>query len=153
MADISISETGIIIVDHGSRFNAANDMLIDVTSLFKRVSDYQIVEPAHMELAEPTIARAFAACVRQGARRVIVHPYFLSPGRHSTTDIPRLVVEAAQDHPGIAHHVSQPLGLDEGIARLIIDRITHCVDHNYECSFCQNRSCSQKPALSAQTAN
>jgi len=34
------------------------------------------------ELAEPTIKDAFGKCVQQGASRVIVSPYFLSPGRH-----------------------------------------------------------------------
>lgn len=34
------------------------------------------------ELAEPTIKEAFGKCVQQGASRVIVSPYFLSPGQH-----------------------------------------------------------------------
>jgi sirohydrochlorin ferrochelatase len=34
------------------------------------------------ELAEPTIKEAFGKCVEQGASRIIVSPYFLSPGRH-----------------------------------------------------------------------
>ena len=78
---------GLVIVDHGSRKEAANDMLLDVVALFKKVAGAKIVEAAHMELAEPTIAQAFDRCVSQGASLVIVHPYFLSPGRHSTTDM------------------------------------------------------------------
>lgn len=142
MIDSSTSATGIIIVDHGSRFSAANEMLLEVVAVFKRVSGCTIVEPAHMEIAEPSIARAFAACVRQGAKSVIVHPYFLAPGRHSTTDIPRLVAEAAQDHPSIAHHVTQPLGVHEAIARLILQRINDCVDQQYECASCATRGCA-----------
>jgi sirohydrochlorin ferrochelatase len=118
---------GVILVDHGSKFTAANDMLNDVVALFRQTSDYRIVEPAHMELAEPDIAAAFAACVRQGARRIIVHPYFLSPGRHSTTDIPRLVRQAAAAHPGIAFDVTQPLGLDQKITLVILQRIRECI--------------------------
>ena len=34
------------------------------------------------ELAEPSIKEAFGKCVQQGASRIIVSPYFLSPGRH-----------------------------------------------------------------------
>ena len=47
---------GIIVVDHGSKKSAANDQLLEVTGLFRRVARAAIVEPAHMELAEPTIA-------------------------------------------------------------------------------------------------
>ena len=124
---LDAQSVGIILVDHGSKFSAANDMLNDVVALFRRISPYRVVEPAHMELAQPDIAAAFAACVRQGVRHVVVHPYFLSPGRHSTTDIPRLVREAAAAHPGISFQVTQPLGLDQKIADIILQRINEGV--------------------------
>ena len=141
-------KAGMVIVDHGSRFAAANDMLEDVARMFKRVSGYAIVEPAHMELAEPTIPQAIAACVRQGATQVIVHPYFLSPGRHSTTDIPRITAEAAAEHPGVTCHVTAPLGVDEGIAKVMMERIEHCIASQFECEYCHARGCSMagKPA-------
>ena len=72
---------GIIIVDHGSRRAASNEMLLEAARQFAQHSDFGIVEPAHMELAEPSIAQAYQRCVEQGATRVIVFPYFLSPGR------------------------------------------------------------------------
>jgi hypothetical protein len=34
------------------------------------------------ELANPTIKEAFAKVIENGATRVIISPYFLSPGRH-----------------------------------------------------------------------
>ncbi|MCL2645981.1 MAG: hypothetical protein FWD61_03125 [Phycisphaerales bacterium] len=118
---------GVVIVDHGSRKAAANDMLLEVVALFKRVAGVTIVEPAHMELAEPTIEQAFDRCVAQGATLVMVHPYFLSPGRHSTTDIPTLVATAAAKHEKIQYRVTESLGLDEKIALLIESRISECL--------------------------
>jgi sirohydrochlorin ferrochelatase len=142
------SETlGLVIVDHGSKKAAANDMLLDVAAMFKRVSGTPIVEPAHMELAEPTIEQAFDKCVAQGATFVIVHPYFLSPGRHSTTDIPNLTAQAAARHPGIKFHVTQPLGLDEKIAHLMVQRISHCVTHNFNCEYCRQTGCTNGALL------
>lgn len=137
---------GLIVVDHGSKKPAANDLLLDVAALFKRVSGSAIVEPAHMELAEPTIEHAFDRCVAQGATLVIVHPYFLAPGRHSTTDIPRMTAEAAAKHPGIRFHVTQPLGLDEKIAALMLQRIDHCLQHQFSCDYCRNTGCCDQPA-------
>ena len=93
-----------------------------------------------MELAEPTIAQAFDQCVAQGAKLVVVHPYFLSPGRHSTTDIPRMTAEAAARHPGVKFHVTQPLGLDEKIAQLMIQRIEECARANFQCEACGKRA-------------
>ena len=120
------SITGIIIVDHGSRRRESNTMLHTAAERFAAQSQYSIVEPAHMELAEPTIAQAFAACVEKGATEIIVFPYFLSPGRHWTEDIPALVEAAAKDHPDIRWLVTAPFGLHPGMLDIINDRIRHC---------------------------
>jgi len=98
-------------------------MLEDVAQLFRGTTGARIVEIAHMELAEPTIAQAFARCIAQDARRIVVHPYFLAPGRHSTSDIPRMVAEAAAAHPGVAYSVTAPLGLDPRMTDIILARI------------------------------
>jgi sirohydrochlorin ferrochelatase len=139
---------GVIVVDHGSKKSAANDQLLEVTDLFRRVAGVAIVEPAHMELAEPTIVQAFDRCVARGATLVLVHPYFLAPGRHSTTDIPRLTAQAAARHPAVRFHVTQPLGLDESIAALIVRRIEHCLQHELVCDHCR-----QSPAERASNTS
>ena len=122
------SDLGIVLVDHGSKHDEANALLEDVAQLFRGTTGAAIVEIAHMELAEPTIAQAVARCVVQGARRVIVHPYFLAPGRHSTGDIPRMVAEAAAQHPGLACKATAPLGLDPRMTDIILDRIRESLD-------------------------
>ena len=50
--------TGIVIVDHGSRAKASNDMLLECVELYKRTTGAAIVEAAHMELADPSVADA-----------------------------------------------------------------------------------------------
>jgi sirohydrochlorin ferrochelatase len=143
---------GIIVVDHGSKKPAANDQLLEVTALFRRVARAAIVEPAHMELAAPTIAQAFDRCVAQGATLVIVHPYFLAPGRHSTADIPRMTAEAAAKHPTVRFHVTQPLGLDETIAALMVQRIEHCLQHELVCDYCQKAAAATSDSPTSASA-
>ena len=78
---------------------------------------------------------------------VVVHPYFLAPGRHSTTDIPQMAADAAAKHPGVRFHVTQPLGLDEKIALLMIQRIDHCMKHQFVCDYCNGTGCcDNRPA-------
>ena len=125
---------GIIVVDHGSRLAEANDLLIEVARALEQQSGAAIVEPAHMELAEPRLDQAFAACVRRGARRVIVHPYFLAPGRHSTLDIPRIVAEAAANHPGVTYSITDPLGSDPRIVEVIQRRIAEALAPEASCT-------------------
>lgn len=114
--------TALILVDHGSRFQGANDMLLDVVEMVKRLSGLTRVYPAHMELAEPSVRQAFERAASEGATAVVVHPYFLSPGRHSTTDIPRMVEEAAAAFPGVRHCVTAPLGVHPKIGEVVLER-------------------------------
>jgi len=116
--------TGVIIVDHGSRRDESNDLLLDVVQRFADVTPFNIVEPAHMELAEPDIATAFEACVARGAKQVVVFPYFLSPGRHWKQDIPALVEAAAFKHPDVSWTVTAPFGQHDGMLQIIQERIT-----------------------------
>jgi sirohydrochlorin ferrochelatase len=133
------NEIGIVIVDHGSRLEQSNRMLEELAGLFaKRFAErYAVVEPAHMEIAEPSIASAFERCVARGAKRVVVCPYFLGPGKHWTQDIPRLTAEAAGKHPGVKYHVAQTLGIDDLILDLLNKRVEHCVGCEYECEACR----------------
>src|SRR5438067_6550320 len=125
-------KNGIIIVDHGSRREESNEMLEEVAMLFARrfAELYEVVEPAHMELAEPSIATAYAKCVERGATRIVVAPFFLGPGKHWTTDIPSLTAAAAASHPGTTYHISMPLGIDELIVELLNKRVNFCAEQN-----------------------
>ena len=86
------------------------------------VGDGVVVRHAHMELADPTIRDGFRACVDAGAGEVIAFPYMLSPGRHSTSDIPDLVAEAARAFPGVAWRVTTAFGVHEQLAEVILER-------------------------------
>lgn len=127
--DAELHATGIVIVDHGSKRPQSNELLLAVAEQFGRTSGYVIVEPAHMELAEPSIATAFRRCVERGATRVVVHPYFLAPGRHWDQDIPRLVAEAARAFDNVPYLVTAPLGLHRLMLEVIGERIAWCLAH------------------------
>jgi len=130
---------GIIIVDHGSRRDESNRMLEEIARLFSQrfAERHGIVEPAHMELAEPSIATAYDRCVARGATHVVVAPFFLGPGKHWTQDIPRLTADAAAKHLGTTFHITQTLGIDELILDLLEKRVEFCVGHDYRCDVCR----------------
>lgn len=130
-------------------------MLEAFVEMFRAHAPYEIVEPAHMELAEPSIATAFARCVERGARRVLVAPYFLSPGKHWKKDIPDLTAEAATKHPGMAWVVGAPIGLHPLMVELIESRIDHCLAHIEgdadECEVCEGTGrCALKLSSGAE---
>ncbi len=136
-------EVGVVVVDHGSRRNEANEMLLEVVELFTRESELAIVEPAHMELVEPTVATAVARCVARGAKFIVVMPYFLAPGRHWDEHIPELAKNAVRQHEGVRYLVTAPLGPHTLMAQLMQLRIEQCVSHvlgdTESCEICNDK--------------
>ena len=87
-----------------------------------------LAKAAHMELAQPSIEQAFDRCVAAGAQKIVLHPFFLSPGRHVTSDIPELIAAAAKKHPEVAWVVSEPLGLQELMPRVMHAAVSESVE-------------------------
>ena len=114
-------KTALIIIDHGSRFKAANDMIFAVVEMLRKKNSDLIIEGCHMELADPDIAATFTKCVELGATRIIAQPFMLSPGRHSTSDIPQLVDDIARKHPNIDYEVKKHFGTHEKIVDILFD--------------------------------
>ena len=113
----------ILLIDHGSVRAEANHMLSCAANLLQHmVGDNALVRFAHMELAEPSIAQGFADCANAGATEVIAFPYMLSPGKHVSRDVPRLVSEAAAAFPHVAFRVTGAFGVHEKLAELIAIR-------------------------------
>jgi sirohydrochlorin ferrochelatase len=114
----------ILLVDHGSRRAEANALLEDVADQVRKRTPEAIVEAAHLEIAEPDIAEGIDTCVKNGATKIIVHPYFLGPGRHTTEDIPAQVQRAGEKHPNVQIRISEPLGGHAALIDAILERVS-----------------------------
>jgi sirohydrochlorin ferrochelatase len=113
----------VLIVDHGSRLAEANELLLAVAERVRERLPDRLVRTAHLDLAEPGVADAIDACVGEGAGEIVVAPWFLSPGAHTAADLPRLAAEAARRHPGVRIACAPPLGLDERLVEVLLERI------------------------------
>lgn len=117
------NQTGILIVGHGSRRAEANDDVRQAARSIGERGGFALVQPAFLEIEHPCVAEGFTQLVAQGAREVIVHPYFLSPGRHTRGDLPREVSEVAARHPQVAYRITEPLSAHPLVIEASIDRI------------------------------
>jgi uroporphyrin-III C-methyltransferase len=57
----------------------------------------------------------------------VVHPYFLSPGRHTRGDIPVEVEAAANKHPGVNVRISEPLNAHQLVIAASVERIREAI--------------------------
>ena len=98
-----------------------------------------LVRSAHMELAEPLIPKGVDACVEAGATELVVFPYMLSPGKHSTRDIPRIVSEATKRYPDLVVRVTPAFGVHPKLAEVIAERAgVELAAEVGDCSRCWN---------------
>ena len=81
------------------------------------------VKAAYLRSARPDLMEAITACVREGAEKVIVHPYFLSRGIHVTRDIPAIIKKAEAMYPDVEFICTAHLGVHDRIARVVLERI------------------------------
>ena len=113
----------IVLIDHGSRRAEANLQLEELAGKIREREPDTIVRTAHLEIAKPSLGEAIDACVSAGARAIVVHPYFLGPGRHTSEDIPRQVQEASARHPDVLLRTSAPLGIHDKLVDVVLERV------------------------------
>jgi len=116
----------IILVGHGSPKKEANNVEVIGELLHRMLHPScadNCVKVAYLQFAQPDIGAAIDACVAEGSRRVIVHPFFLYGGVHVTRDIPAKIAEGEKKHPGVEFVYTQSLGIHEGLARIVFERI------------------------------
>lgn len=121
---------GILVVGHGSRRAEANEDIKNAARRIRERGDFELVETAFLEIEQPNIAAGFAKLVVQGAEEIIVHPYFLSPGRHTRGDIPVEVRAAAENHFGITYQITEPLAAHPSVIEASISRIKSTQNKN-----------------------
>ena len=98
-------------------------MLEGIAEAVRRRLPDRLVVTAHLDVVEPDIAAGIDACVKAGAEEIVVHPFFLAPGRHTTRDIPERVEAAADRHPSLRIHITPPLGPHDMLVDLILERV------------------------------
>ena len=113
----------IVIVDHGSRSEPANAVVVEVARLVQvRAGAETAVRFAHLELAEPSLPAVIDECVAAGALSVSVQPFFLAPGKHAGRDIPELGAAAQRRHPHVRFELGRVIGADPLLAELVASR-------------------------------
>lgn len=119
----------LLIVAHGSRRKISNQEVFALAESLRQHqdNDYDLVEAAFLELAEPSIPDGITKCIHQGAKEVIVFPYFLNSGRHVTEDIPTEVNLSREQHPEVKIKLSTHLGAASIMPELVLNTVSSSV--------------------------
>ncbi len=116
----------IILIGHGSPKDGANNIDIAARLLHPLLHPdcgQDCVQVAYLQFAQPEITEAIDQAVARGAKRIILHPFFLSAGIHVSRDIPELIAAAGKLYPQVEFIYTEPLGIHQKLAEVVRERI------------------------------
>lgn len=116
------SPVALLVMVHGSPRPAANTPMHQVVEKVRARGIYPIVEVGFMECNEPDIPTAIAACVAQGAARIVAVPYFLHTGHHVAADLPTLLEEAQARYPTVEFRLGDFVGRSPCVTGILAER-------------------------------
>jgi sirohydrochlorin ferrochelatase len=114
--------TGYVVFAHGSSVESANEAVRVVTNQMRERGGYEAVEAAFLEGGRPDLGGAVEALSARGVEAIVVIPYFLTLGLHLQRDLPRLIREIANAHPGVKISVTPPLDGHPAMIDALLDR-------------------------------
>jgi sirohydrochlorin ferrochelatase len=108
---------------HGSRIPEANDAAREIAARVKQMTQFDIVEVSFREQHLPNIQQGVDSCVAQGAKRILLVPYFLYMGAHVLEDLPEELEQARLRHPDVEMVLGKHLGVHNKLAEIVVERI------------------------------
>jgi sirohydrochlorin cobaltochelatase len=122
----------IVVIGHGSLKSASGAAMIRIAARLREQGVAPIAEASFLNFNRPTLAEAVDRSIAQGARSIVVQPYFLVAGKYVCEDLPQQLAEQAQRNPQIAFEVAAAFGDHPALARLAIERARTADPHPAE---------------------
>jgi sirohydrochlorin cobaltochelatase len=116
---------GIVLFAHGSRDPLWRQPMDAVAERIRTLAPGTLVVCAFLELTSPDLLTAATSLVAQGVQHISVVPLFLGVGKHARADLPVLVAQVRDQHPGISLRLQAAVGEDprliDLLARIALD--------------------------------
>ncbi|WP_157057931.1 sirohydrochlorin chelatase, partial [Calditerricola satsumensis] len=135
-----LAETAVLVVGRGSSDPDANSDLFKISRLLWERTRVGWVETAFAGITAPLLAEGLERCVRLGARRVYVLPYFLFTGVLIKRMADEVAAFAAR-HPERRVHLARYFGLHPLLADILIERAQEALagEVRMSCDLCTYR--------------
>ncbi|MBA2875915.1 sirohydrochlorin chelatase [Thermaerobacillus caldiproteolyticus] len=133
-------ETAVLLLGRGGSDPDANSDLYKITRLFWEQTNYSLVEPAFMGVTAPLLEEGVERCVKLGARKIVILPYFLFTG----VLIKRLeekIIQFRAQYPNIEFQLAGYFGFHPKLQTIVLDRLEEALGQavKMNCDVCQYR--------------
>jgi sirohydrochlorin cobaltochelatase len=112
---------GIIFFGHGARDKRWREPFDLLCSMWRAQQQETLVEPAFLELMEPSLENAVDSLIKQGAQDIKIVPVFFGQGGHLRNDFPILLDACRKRFPQIHLSATPAVGEDFGVLQSIIE--------------------------------
>jgi sirohydrochlorin cobaltochelatase len=106
---------GIILFGHGARNPEYIAPFKRIRAVVEALQPGVPVEIGFLELTQPPLEASIECLVKRGVTHVRIVPIFFAPGRHVLKDLPQLLGNAMDLHPGIEFEVADCVGEVAGV--------------------------------------
>jgi sirohydrochlorin cobaltochelatase len=122
---VMTTEEGLLLVGHGSRSAASRAEMRAIGDLVATSLPGIAVEVGYLEMSDPPAGRVLDRLAANGCRRIVVLPLMLLAAGHGKSDVPAVVLEGRQRHPGVEIVFGSPLGVARELVAVLGDAIGH----------------------------
>jgi len=123
----------LLLAGHGTRSAGGRRQFLHLAAQMQRRLPRVQVQPAFLELAEPTIDEAVAALSATGVEQMVVVPLLLFAAGHTKRDIPT-EISAAVAHAPMKVLLADPLGCEPEILELSHRRFSEAIAGHWQVS-------------------
>jgi len=113
--------TAVIILFHGSRAEGADKAAQRIAADVEMRGKFGFVTTAFLQQVKPDLMEAVHACVRQGAKKIVVVPFFLQMGMHVVADIPALMDRVKKRYPDFPIITTSAVGSHPLMVEIVVD--------------------------------
>lgn len=106
---------GLLLFAHGARDPRWALPFEDVARRIRAAEPGLPVALSYLEFMSPGLVEAGAALAAQGCERIEVLPLFLGAGGHVRKDLPALLDQLRQAHPGVQWLLRPAIGEDDSV--------------------------------------
>ncbi|MDP1510371.1 sirohydrochlorin chelatase [Paenibacillus ottowii] len=120
-AEVSNEETAVLVLGRGSSDPDANSDFFKITRMLWEKLSYTWVESSFIGVTQPSFPDGLERCVRLGAKKIIVLPYFLFTGV-LIKRIEEMTQEFAEAHPALQVEMGGYFGFHPQLVELVLER-------------------------------
>jgi sirohydrochlorin ferrochelatase len=114
---------GLLLIGHGSRCAASAAEMRTLAAQVSTQLPTVAVDVGFLEMTDPAAPLVLDDLVSRGCRRIVVLPLVLLGAGHAKSDVPAVVVDGRDRHPGVELRFGRPLGVTRELVATLGDAV------------------------------